>query len=191
MGRRRLVKVVVALLIVVCLAVFGWFKYIVPEIRRDRLVSDARWNIANNGGAISKGPTVVTVWTGFGDGGPKGFGDQQLSAIIPSLPLVKDFGSLDLHGTSVTDAGVAQLANLKELQTLDVSDTPVTIAGLLALQRLPKLFVITVSPGQLSESDMARLNAALPKVKKDFRGEGPALLRPRATSAATQSAVGN
>ena len=189
MSRRRLAMVAVSVLIVLGLATAAWFKYIAPEIRRSKLVSDARWNIANNGGAISKGPTVVTVWTGGGGGGPKAFGDQQLSAIIPSLSLVQDFGTLDLHETSVTDAGVAQLATLNELQTLDVSDTPVTIAGLLALQRLPKLWSITISPGQLSETDMAKLNAALPSVKKDFRGIGPVLLRPPATSPATQTAA--
>jgi hypothetical protein len=128
--------------------------------------------IADNGAAAMKSP-MGRVFVADG----KRFGDRQLLAILPALPQVDNFNSLDLHGSSVTDAAVAQLKTLEELRSLDVSDTPVTVNGLLALQRLPKLGSITVSPGQLSESDMQRLNAAFPRVIKSFRGDQHALVR--------------
>ena len=127
--------------------------------------------LADNGAAAMKAPDGRVFVT------EKTFGDQQLMAIIPALSHVSYFNSLDLHGSSVTDAGIGKLSTLDALQALDVSDTPVTVNGLLALQRLPNLHSITLSPGQLSEVDMQSLNAAFPRVIKSFRGEQPALLR--------------
>jgi hypothetical protein len=156
-SRRRLVKVIVALLIVLCLATLVWFQCVMPAIRSYQLWSDAGWNIANNGGAVMKDGTVLIIPRK--DFEQKDFGDRQLSAIIPSLPLVR-VDSLGLHGTSVTDGGIARLATSNEIQWLDVSDTPVTVTGLLALQHLPKLNGFTVSPGQLSQDDVQTLCSA-------------------------------
>jgi hypothetical protein len=175
---RRLFKVAVALLIVLFLASVAWFKYIVPEIRRYQLWEDAGWSIVNNGGMIMKDGTVLMS-------GQKDFGDRQLSAILPSLPLVS-FSSLDLHGTSVTDGGIARLATLNELQWLDVSDTPVTVTGLLALQHLPKLNGFTVSPGQLSQDDVQTVYSAFQRkvlLRIDFRS--PPQTNPSETSPGT------
>jgi len=155
-----------ALLALLFLGIAAWFKYIKPGLHQFDLENEARANIYNNGAAVMKdGGVLIIEQTGFGR---KDFDDRRLAAIAPSLSRVSDFRSLDLHGTSVTDAAVAQLATVNELRALDVSDTPVTMNGLLALQRLPKLSAITVSPGRLSNSDMKKLYSVFRKLNADF-----------------------
>jgi len=166
MSRRRLVKVAVALLIVLCLATALWFEYIAPELRRLKIENDAGSNIYNNGGLVMKDGSVLVSETK--DFRRRDFGDRQLKAMAPSLSLVGGFHSLLIDRTAVTDAGISQLAAVTELEGLDVSGTQVTVNGLLTLQRLPKLSAIVVSPGQLSDSDMKRLYSAFRKPRVWF-----------------------
>ena len=160
--RRRLFGLVAALFVLVCAGTVG---LIVIGVRHARDESKALRTIADNGAAASKPmPTAVTVFIPETGGAEKMFGDEQLLAILPALPHVDDFDALDLHGSSVTDAGIGQLRKLTQLEALDVSDTPVTIKGLLALQGLPRLRQISIAPDQLSHQDLQRLNAAFPNV---------------------------
>jgi hypothetical protein len=165
--RLKLVPLIFAavLMILVSLAIVAWFKYILPELHRYDRENEAASNVYNNGGALMKdGQVLITLE----DSARKKFGDRQLTAMTPSLSQISRFYSLDLHGTSITDAGIAQLAAVDQLQALNVSDTPVTLNGLLSLQRLPKLTAITVSPGQLTDSEMKKLYSVFHKPRMDF-----------------------
>jgi len=165
--RLKLVPLIFAavLMMLASLATVAWFKYVLPELHRYDRENEAASNVYNNGGALMKDGQVLLT---LENSARKKFGDPQLTAMTPSLSQIRRFTSLDLHGTSVTDAGIAQLTAVDQLEGLNVSDTPVTLNGLLALQRLPKLTSITVSPGQLTDSEMKKLYSVFHKPRTDF-----------------------
>lgn len=133
--------------------------------------------IGDNGATCSDDPNDVRVFVVGMGGGEKQFGDAQLRAILPALSRIDHFHSLDLHGSSVTDAALGQLKSLSMLDAIDVSDTPVTLNGLLALKGMPRLSYITLGPGQLTASEMRMLNAGFPRTIKSFRGDQTPLVR--------------
>ena len=49
--------------------------------------------------------------------------------------LLKSLQALDLSRTSLTEAGLKELAELKSLQSLDLGSTKVTAAGVAELQK--------------------------------------------------------
>jgi len=114
--RHRLFRLFAALFLLVCAAAVG---LIVIGVRHALDPSAALRTIADNGAAASKPMPTVTVFVPETGGGEKKFGDQQLLAILPALPHVDYFDTLDLHGSSVTDSGVGQLQGLTQLETLD------------------------------------------------------------------------
>lgn len=156
MSRRRFWFVAALLLLLLAMTVAVLIRALIAYYE----YSSAVTTMEKNGAAVSKPMPNVTVLVPETGGGEKKFGDQQLLAILPALPHVDRFDSLDLHGSSVTDAGIARLTKLAQLSSLDVSYTPVTVNGLLALQGMPSLQRIIIAPDQFSTQDLERLNAA-------------------------------
>ena len=74
--------------------------------------------------------------------------------------------SLDLHETSVTDAGLEQLS-LTALQFLDLRHTKVTDAGLEQLKELRTLQYLSLGGTRVTDVGVAGLQAALPNCKID------------------------
>src|SRR5262249_61491710 len=65
--------------------------------------------------------------------------------------------SLDLGGTQVTDAGLAEVARLTDLQSLNISNTKVTDKGLKHLAGLKKLQELYLYTDQVTEEGLAQL----------------------------------
>ena len=72
---------------------------------------------------------------------------------------------LDLSGTRVDDAGLADLANLPFLLDLRLDDTAITDAGLVALARRKSLALLSLKGTQTTPEGRARLAAALPDLE--------------------------
>lgn len=126
---------------------------------------------------------VVAAWL---DGGSE-VKDSDLAWILDRLPRLR---SLNLHGASITSAGISRIAELPKLRTLDLADTcindsampnigqlhalrsldlchtRVTDHGLLVLHRLRELRSIYVESTGVTEEGMAQLRHALPQVKR-------------------------
>src|SRR5207247_1779210 len=68
-----------------------------------------------------------------------------------------DVVALDLAGTAVTDAGLAQLKELGKLRELNLSGTLVTAEGLSQLKELTELQRLRLSPTQLSDTALQTL----------------------------------
>jgi hypothetical protein len=72
--------------------------------------------------------------------------------------------SLDLHGTPITDAGLASLKNLTHLEGLDLSETEVTEAGLEQLKGLTNLLSLTLVATHIDDAGIDRIGAAFPRI---------------------------
>lgn len=110
-------------------------------------------------------------------------------ALVPVKDLAARLYSLNLRGTGITDAGLAQikeirslvrlhlektpltdaglehLAGLENLEYLNVYGTAVTDAGLKKLVGLKKLKSLYVWQTQVTDAGVAELKAALPELK--------------------------
>lgn len=137
--------------------------------------------------AIANHPTLTTVSVGG-----TGVGDAAMAPIASIRQLKK----LALNHDQVTDAGLAALANhpaleslmfspqmtprltdeslktvatLQALRELTINDTVLTYdGGLRLLKQLPNLQKLTLGKVGLSEADLAKLKADLPKVEIKF-----------------------
>jgi hypothetical protein len=134
--------------------------------------------------------TIVGIGgTSFGDVG------------MPAIASIKQLQSLTLNHARVTDTGLAALANhptleilkyspqmtprltdaslktvatLKALKELGINDTVLTYdGGLKLLKGLPNLQKVTLDKVGLSEADLAKLKADLPKVDIKFTPAAP------------------
>ena len=137
--------------------------------------------------ALAGHPTLKELsfgGTGFGDAG------------MPPIASIKGLTRLQLNHDQITDAGLAALANhpslevlmfspqmtprltdaclatvatLKALKELTINDTVLTYdGGLKQLKALPNLQKITLGKVGLSDADLAKLKADLPKVEIAF-----------------------
>jgi len=70
-----------------------------------------------------------------------------------------------LRLSSVTDAGLKELASLTQLQTLDLDNTKVTDAGLKELAGLKQLRELHLSGTKVTDAGVQELQRALPKVR--------------------------
>ncbi len=75
------------------------------------------------------------------------------------------FVTVDLSSTSITDAGVAQLAASKNLRMIRLAETGVTDASIETLLKLPALESINLYGTKVTDAGVAKL-AALPKLKR-------------------------
>lgn len=64
---------------------------------------------------------------------------------------------LNLKGTSVTDAGLAQLTHFESLRELDLSDTGVSGPGLAHVAKLPVLQTLTLDGTRVTDASLANL----------------------------------
>jgi hypothetical protein len=142
--------------------------------------------------ALANHPSLTTVGIGgtsFGDVG------------MPAIASIKGLQALTLNHTRVTDTGLAALAGhptlevlkyspqmtprltdaslktvatLKKLKELGINDSVLTHdGGLNVLKSLPELQKLTLDKVGLSDSDLAKLKADLPKVDIKFTPAAP------------------
>ncbi|MCB1090531.1 MAG: hypothetical protein KDL87_03300 [Verrucomicrobiae bacterium] len=79
-------------------------------------------------------------------------------AKIGSIAAIADHvAQLDLSKTSVTDAGLAQVAELKRLVRLDLSQTQITDAGLASLKGLQNLTYLNLYGSQVTDAGLDQL----------------------------------
>ncbi len=83
-------------------------------------------------------------------------GDLSDESVVP-LSGLTGLQVLDLHGTRVTDGGLANLAGLENLEALDLADTVVLGHGLGHLAKLEKLRVLDLSNCKIAYSTLANL----------------------------------
>ncbi|HUR38796.1 MAG TPA: hypothetical protein VM222_04860 [Planctomycetota bacterium] len=70
----------------------------------------------------------------------------------------------------ITDASVASLAAIKSLETVSVMETRLTWEKSLSkLKDLPALKLLELQQDEISEADLAKVRAALPGVKVDYK----------------------
>ncbi|HEX7261319.1 MAG TPA: c-type cytochrome domain-containing protein [Luteolibacter sp.] len=75
------------------------------------------------------------------------------------------FVSVDLSSTSITDAGVAQLAVSKNLRMIRLAETGVTDASIETLLKMPTLESVNLYGTKVTDAGVAKLSA-LPKLKR-------------------------
>ncbi len=92
------------------------------------------------------------------------FGDAQLARLAPVAPNLR---WLDLAGTGLTDAGVAQVGAMHNLARLHLERTAITDAGLAALGILPELEYLNLYGTSITDTGLERLRE-LPKLKQVF-----------------------
>ena len=72
---------------------------------------------------------------------------------------------LDLHGTAVTDRGLARLEGLRELRSLNLYGTAVTDAGLAVIGGLAQLDAVYLWGTKVSENGVGELRQRLPRAR--------------------------
>lgn len=70
---------------------------------------------------------------------------------------------------SIDDSTLAMLAKLKSLESLSLDEVRLTHAGLMLLKALPNLKKLTLQHADISEADIAKLRADLPKVTIEWK----------------------
>jgi uncharacterized membrane protein len=90
------------------------------------------------------------------------FGDQDLAKLSP---IGANLRWLDLGGTAVTDAGLAQLAAMPNLTRLHLERTRVTDAGLARVAALHDLEYLNLYGTEITDTGLERLEQ-LPKLKQ-------------------------
>jgi len=79
------------------------------------------------------------------------------TAEFSGLRYLTDAGALDLAGTTVTDADLAQLGSFDYLVFLDLSQTTITDAGLTHLQNLSNLRILALQNTSVTDQGLAHL----------------------------------
>lgn len=137
--------------------------------------------------ALANHPALATVsigGTGFGDAGMKALGSlRQLSKLGLNHDQVTDAGLAALANhpaleslmfspqmtPRITDASLQTVATLKALKELQINDTVLTYdGGLKLLKALPNLQKLTLNNIGLTDTDLAKLKADLPKADIKF-----------------------
>jgi len=72
--------------------------------------------------------------------------------------------SLELTGTSITDEGIAHIANLSTLETLQLNNTDLTDAGLIHLGRLERLETLGLLGVDITDTGLATIAGSLPSL---------------------------
>jgi uncharacterized membrane protein len=90
------------------------------------------------------------------------FGDAEL---VKLAPVAANLRWLDLAGTKISDAGLAQLAAMPNLARLHLERTAITDAGLARLAALPQLEYLNLHGTQITDSGLTQLQS-LPKLKQ-------------------------
>jgi YHS domain-containing protein/uncharacterized membrane protein/mono/diheme cytochrome c family protein len=92
------------------------------------------------------------------------FGDEQLARLAP---LQANLRSLDLGGTKITDAGLAQVAGMVNLDRLHLERTAVTDAGLSQLKHLTQLEYLNLYGTAVGDAGIEHLKP-LTQLRKVF-----------------------
>lgn len=92
------------------------------------------------------------------------FGDAALARLAP---LAANLRWLDLAGTGVSDAGVAQVAQMPNLVRLHLERTAISDAGIAALTGLRELEYLNLYGTAVSDTALATLNS-LPKLRQVY-----------------------
>jgi hypothetical protein len=95
--------------------------------------------------------------------GQQEFKDDWLKHLLPFGELT----TVNLAGTTVTDAGVAHLVRLPKLAELNLKGTGVTDAGLMRLAFCKQLAKLNVQETRVSKTALALLRKTLPELKVD------------------------
>jgi len=70
---------------------------------------------------------------------------------------LSELGYLNLSGTAVGDAGLANLTKVQQLESLDISDTRITGVGLAHVPLMSHLYRLDLSGTAVDDAGLARL----------------------------------
>jgi YHS domain-containing protein/uncharacterized membrane protein len=96
--------------------------------------------------------------------GGRAFTDEHLARLAP---IANNLRWLDLGGTAVTDAGLAQVASMPNLTRLYLQQTAVTDAGLPSLEGLQELNYLNLYGAPITDAGLASLRK-LPRLRQVF-----------------------
>jgi hypothetical protein len=82
-------------------------------------------------------------------------------AHLKGLVRLRGIQSLDLHGTQVSDQGLAHLSELDKVEELNLGETQVTDAGLKHLKGLTKLYYLNLMGTQVTNEGVKKLKQSL------------------------------
>jgi internalin A len=91
--------------------------------------------------------------------------DMKINSSMRQIGRLDKLLSLDLPGTDLTDAGLAEIAGIKNLRFLRLDGTKVTDAGILQLSVMTNLRSLELRNTQVSEKGEKALQEFLPKLK--------------------------
>ena len=86
-------------------------------------------------------------------------------AVLANIGSFKNLRELDLSQTQVGDDGLAQLKNLRQLEVLYLTGTKITDVGLRHLGSLKKLEILDVGKTEVSTDALERLAQQLPRLE--------------------------
>jgi len=89
---------------------------------------------------------------------------------LAHLKWLTDLSELDLHSTSVSDAGLAHIERLIKLERLELRGTPVTDAGLARLKGLVNLGFLNLSFTPVTDAGLVHLKALTKLTSLNLQG---------------------
>jgi hypothetical protein len=95
-------------------------------------------------------------------------GTSVTDAQLPSLRGLPVLRSLNLGATEISDAGLITIAGIRSLEELSLWGTPVTNAGLAQLRDLKNLNRVTCDFTEVTASGLRRLQRELPNCRVEW-----------------------
>jgi uncharacterized protein (TIGR03067 family) len=92
-------------------------------------------------------------------------GNSLLAKIAPKIKVLSSVTGLHLHGSKLTDAGLAALEGTNNIGQIDLKGSAVTDAGLMHLRKMTHLALLVVSDTDVTEAGVASLKKALPQLQ--------------------------
>jgi uncharacterized protein (TIGR03067 family) len=92
-------------------------------------------------------------------------GDAILTRIAPQMKALSSVSGLHLHGSKVTDVGLACLEEINNVEHIDLQGTAITDAGLAHLRNMTNLRLLSVSETNVTDAGVASLKKSLPHLQ--------------------------
>lgn len=172
------VRMFVAILVFMALAVALQIGFVVERYRRERAATD---DIVDRDGYVDmdeSGPAWIRQHVGhelmtFFDviAGVHFIDDDTVDDDLRVLHKLPDLKFLRLNGAQVSDAGLEHLKGLVNLRSLELANSHVTGSGLSRLQGLPKLQQLSLRASHLTDDGIANLKRLTSLRELELRGD--------------------
>ncbi len=82
--------------------------------------------------------------------------------VLTEIGKLTELHSIEFSGTTVTDEGLAQLADLQKLTSMSLVNTPITDKGLIHLEKMQSLQWLWLPRNRVTKAGVDRLKSARP-----------------------------